>query len=55
MAGTRSTAEVALGEWPKISDAAIEQYGDVIACIYNEAVAVYDCDCETHHPTTGLR
>lgn len=45
LAGSRTAADVTLGAWAKVSDAAIEEYGDVIAGIYkNEVVTAYDID-----------
>ena len=42
-AGLRDAAEVTLGQWAGISDAAAEQYGDVVLGIYkNTVVTAYD-------------
>ena len=45
LAGSRTAVDVALGAWAKVSDAAAEQYGDVIVGIYiNDVVTAYDVD-----------
>jgi len=43
LAGSRTAADVTLGAWAKVSDAAVEEYGDAIVGVYkNEVVSAYD-------------
>ena len=45
LAGGRTAADVTLGAWAKVSDAAIDQYGDAIVGIHkNAVVTAFDID-----------
>jgi hypothetical protein len=50
-AGTRTAAEVTLGEWAQLPDGALAEYGDVILGIYdNEVVSAFDIDGWSRDP-----
>lgn len=54
VAGTRTAAEVTLGEWAQVPEEALTEFGDAILGVYkHEVVSAFDIDGWTRDPETG--
>lgn len=53
-AGTRTAADVTLGEWAQVPDEALSEFGDVVLGVYKHVVvSAFDIDGWTRDPATG--